>query len=536
MGQLVPADFPMEQLANDAERNVVGALVEQLYDSWLIVPDLGMRSETRDHETDIVLVHPDMGVLIIEVKGHRVGIREGMWIGNEGTALDPQPLKQAQDNSHQLKRRIRREVEGLEHLDIGIGLAFPNTKAIDGQLTMDIADDQILLASDLLDANDAVERMAHLGPWRNQALTPAQIEGIIGLIRPDADFVWDPDARTKATKQRLDELCDAQITALGSLAQNRRVFVRGGAGTGKTRLGMMWARRAWAEDDRVLLTCFNDPLAQSLRDEFGFIDDDRLVVGAFLRMVLELPGMPELEVPSDANAVWWDTVATGHFIKYWPQVDASFDTIIIDEAQDFSPAWIALLEALLDPEGRRRMLVLADEGQGIFERGFVFPQQGEGWTHAELGNNFRNALPIARVLRRGLGGAASPASSPEGLGVTWHAAGDVELLAELVQVELDRILDDEGRNASGVCVATFRSAVRDHLRGKLDLVSWENRGGGAVLCENVHRLKGLEFDTMILAAIDDVEDVAVLYVGVSRAVSELVLLGPPELADRLGLA
>ena len=92
MGQLVPADFPMEQLANDAERNVVGALVEQLYDSWLIVPDLGMRSETRDHETDIVLVHPDMGVLIIEVKGHRVGIREGMWIGNEGTALDPQPL------------------------------------------------------------------------------------------------------------------------------------------------------------------------------------------------------------------------------------------------------------------------------------------------------------------------------------------------------------------------------------------------------------------------------------------------------------
>jgi DNA helicase IV len=119
--------------------------------------------------------------------------------------------------------------------------------------------------------------------------------------------------------------------------------------------------------------------------------------------------------------------------------------------------------------------------------------------------------------------------------VNWHAAGDVDLLAELVQVELDRILDDEGRDASGVCVATFRSAVRDHLREKLDLVSWENRGDGAVLCENVHRLKGLEFDTMILAAIDDVDDVAVLYVGVSRAVSELVVLGPPELADRLGL-
>ncbi len=52
---------------------------------------------------------------------------------------------------------------------------------------------------------------------------------------------------------------------------------------------------------------------------------------------------------------------------------------------------------------------------------------------------------------------------------------------------------------------------------------------------DVHRLKGLEFDTVILTATKDCEDEALLYVGVSRAVSELIVVGPRDFADRLGL-
>jgi DNA helicase IV len=77
--------------------------------------------------------------------------------------------------------------------------------------------------------------------------------------------------------------------------------------------------------------------------------------------------------------------------------------------------------------------------------------------------------------------------------------------------------------------------VRDHLRSDLDLSCWEDRVGGGVLCENVHRLKGLEFDTVILATPDDEGDLTKLYVGVSRAVSELIVIGPEPLATRFGL-
>lgn len=537
MGRIIPADFPMDQLANDAERTVVSSFITGLYSNWLIIPSVGMRDEQGPHETDIVLVHPDMGVVLVEVKGHRVSIREGIWHGQERTPLNPQPIKQALDNSKRLERLIRKNVEGLERLEVVFGLAFPNTREINGDLTPDINPAQVLLAADLLDPDDPIERLAHTRTAWNRALTATQIEGIVALLRPDAEFRWDAEARTTATRTALQQLCDAQISSMVSLSRNRRVLVRGGAGTGKTHLGVRWAQQAWRENDRVLLTCYNDPLADWLTESIGFDADESLTIGPFIRTVLSMPGMPELVIPPDAPQHWWETEALGHLVRHWPLISARFDTIIIDEAQDFSPAWIALLQALLDPDGRRRVLVLADEGQGIYERGFVFPEADDGWVQVELASNFRNARPIARLLRNHLGGAPAPLQSPEGLGVVWIEANDIDAVEDAVDRELERIVENEGRSSASVCVGTVRSKVRDHLRTALHLVRWEDRERGAVLCENVHRLKGLEFDTVILAATGDIkpDEEALLYVGVSRAVSELIVVGPRAFADRLGL-
>lgn len=525
----------MDQLANDAERVVVDALVDGLFDSWFVIPDVGMHSHDRDRQTDIVLLHHDMGVVLLETKGHRMSIRGGQWLGQEGTPLTPQPMAQAKDNAYTLRNRIRR-LPGLEQIFVEYGIVLPNTRAIDGQLPMEVHDAQVLLSADLASGvavNDAVETLA-LHRWHTTVLTPEQMAGIVGLLRPDVEFRWDPEARGSATRARLDELCDAQVGVLAPLLQNRRVVVRGGAGTGKTRLAATWARKAWHEQDRVLVTCFNEPLAAQLRTELP--DDEDMTVGAFLRLALEFPGMPPLAVPDGAGAQWWDTVATGHLHKYWPLIGVAYDTIIVDEGQDFSPAWLAQLTALLDPEGRRRMLLLADEGQGIHERGFAFPDPEDGWVRAELVNNFRNARPIARILRQKLGGAPAPAASPEGLGVHWRPVTDVDGAVGAVAAEIERIVEQEGRSPSGVCVSTFHTALRDELRTALGLVAWEDRDGESIVCENVHRLKGLEFDTVILVSPDDEDDITILYVGVSRAISELILIAPPALAARLGLS
>ena len=42
MGILIPQNFPMESLVNDAERLVVSTLVDRLTDGWYVIPDVGI--------------------------------------------------------------------------------------------------------------------------------------------------------------------------------------------------------------------------------------------------------------------------------------------------------------------------------------------------------------------------------------------------------------------------------------------------------------------------------------------------------------
>ena len=70
MGRLVPEDFDVAGLENEAERRVVSACASALSDGWFVLPNVVIKAATRDHELDVVLVHREFGVLDLEVKGH----------------------------------------------------------------------------------------------------------------------------------------------------------------------------------------------------------------------------------------------------------------------------------------------------------------------------------------------------------------------------------------------------------------------------------------------------------------------------------
>ncbi len=400
-------------------------------------------------------------------------------------------------------------------------------------LPPDTAVVQLLLAGSLDDPQEAIEALVS-DRRGGQALSAAAVETIVATLRPDVELTYDPDARARAVRERLDELCANQVAALETLDANRRAYVAGRAGTGKTRLAMGWARRAFVNDERVLLTCYNDPLAAGMAAQLP--DDERLVIGGFLRVALTLDGMPPLPIPELADHDWWTITAVDHLHQHWPQVTERFDTIVVDEGQDFSPAWMDLLEALLDPDGSRRLLVVADDAQELYDRGFVAPLADDGWAVAELVNNCRNVHEIARLLRRHLDGARAPMIGPSALGVQWLPTDDLRAVIDVVNARLVDLLETDERDPAGVVVATCTTSVRDALRAELSLVPWEDRRIGHVACENVHRIKGLEADCVLLASpTAEVAD-ALLYVGISRAVSQLVLVGPAALAARVGLA
>jgi len=51
----------------------------------------------------------------------------------------------------------------------------------------------------------------------------------------------------------------------------------------------------------------------------------------------------------------------------------------------------------------------------------------------------------------------------------------------------------------------------------------------------VHRTKGLERTAVILVDMSGEPDTTLLYIGASRAVSSLTLVGPPQLAHAAGV-
>jgi hypothetical protein len=195
--------------------------------------------------------------------------------------------------------------------------------------------------------------------------------------------------------------------------------------------------------------------------------------------------------------------------------------------------WIELLTRVLDPNGPRRMLLLADQSQEVYERGFTLPESDDGWTRCELAANCRNTFDIASLLRRRFGGAVAPVGGPESEDVRWVQASDLDGAVDAVGDALDA-LEDRDHAASTMLVATFTRSVRDRLREVHSFVRWEDSDPMAILCETVHRVKGLEFDHVILVVHDDEVRDELLYVGLSRAVMRVTIIGPPAIEARLG--
>ena len=117
----------------------------------------------------------------------------------------------------------------------------------------------------------------------------------------------------------------------------------------------------------------------------------------------------------------------------------------------------------------------------------------------------------------------------------WREAADDDAAIELVGEEIDHI-EAEGYE-------TPARARRDHVapvtrpprETSMGFSSWEQRDEHSIVCETVHRVKGLEFDFVVLVAAEDVTDL-LLYVGLSRAVVGFSLVAPAAVAARLGIA
>lgn len=350
---------------------------------------------------------------------------------------------------------------------------------------------------------------------------------------PSANFVWDPEARRRYSNEAISRISDEQIRALRSLIINDRVLVSGVAGSGKTRLAIGWAHEAARSGLNTFLTCYNDPLGRYLQSISS--DIPTLTVGPFLRTVSKFPGIPPLIEPIDKDERdhFWNVEMINHLHEYADQSEIKFDTIVLDERQDFNDEWMDIIEKLL-ADDYSKILCVADPNQDLYERGFFMPEGGSPWALAELRLNCRNTREIATFVRQ-FGGGPSASASPEGEPIKFIPVVDSASLMEAVLAELRIAMNAEGLNEKDIVIITGTPAERDLFynmaSGEFAFGKWEDRTDALIACETAKRAKGIEANFVILATLNQDIRNNEMYVGASRAVSNLVIVGPESFTE-----
>jgi hypothetical protein len=311
-----------------------------------------------------------------------------------------------------------------------------------------------------------------------------------------------------------------------------RLRVIGTAGSGKTQLALAVLRDAAAQGRRALYACFNRPLADHLARlapqgaeaaSYHLLCDRRLraagesidyrASGAFERLEERFAALP---VPPGER----------------------FDELVIDEGQDFQPAWKDALLRWLRPDGR--VWWLEDPMQRLYDRP---PVELPGFVTLRADTNYRSPREVLDTLNRLL--QPQPpveAGSPVGGGeVEFLTYADAGSLLAATRRAISRALQSGFRIADTVLV-TFSGRERSALRhfdrlGAHRLKSWQGRydllgqpefSDGDLLVETVYRFKGQSAPCVILTEVDfeALDELArrKLFVGFTRASMKLLVV------------
>ena len=315
--------------------------------------------------------------------------------------------------------------------------------------------------------------------------------------------------------------------AARALPKEGQHLIIGGPGTGKSVVALLRARRHRDDRDDYRFLVFNHLLDRASGQLFGNGLVSRTWIGWFRSVFRDVTGESvPLEEPNDSGFRGIDWAGVDAIVQALPKVDAPQQRpfLVIDEGQDMPPEFYGALADL----GFERFFVVADQNQQITEgnssRKEIRVSLGIGADEVvELRTNYRNHYCVARLAREFYTG--DPASPPPEL--PGPTAGTVPILYRYDERSLDsvvggilRLADRDPCKLIGVIApknqvreryvrALRTTKVRlDNARPTIRTFHMGDRGEvafdqGGILVINAQACKGLEFDTVVLADIDE---------------------------------
>lgn len=565
MARMHPQWLPTSVKSN-AERKLFTVLQNHLPDEYTVIWSIDWTTSrpsaygggVQESEVDFLMVHPEKGILVLEVKGGGVGYdgTRHEWYtinaSNERHVLHD-PFDQGRNSAHTLRRELTQRIPQAWLRAACLQSIFGYAVVAPDIYKDRLADRPTRPNEIVLDRRDvqpttiltSIENTYRF--WTRTSTQPLgqhAVEAIIKIYAPSwyvrpllADVFEEEDAQLK-------QLTEQQFNVLDLLRWQKRVAIAGCAGSGKTFLAIEQAQRLARRGLKVLLTCYNRNLANWLREHLMTLAGRDMALGNievmnFHRIASRLCNQAGISLPEDEGRAFDEDFAHG-LIVACDTVEERYDAILADEGQDFADSWWDALLCLLRSADDGVFYVFYDDNQRIYGRYSAYPVPADHYypltincrtTHAiheEMMHYYSTSSIVGLPTCKGPEGRAI-----ERLAVVSTKASEQKTLLDL----LNRLTGEERIAIEDIVLLSPASSTTSRFRegtnlGKKYRLSWKMEGAytpNTLTCCSIFAFKGLEKTVVILAEPDKIQGYTereqLVYVALSRAKSHLIILG-----------
>lgn len=489
-----------------SEEKFFNACRDQLSDKYHVFFSVRWYSEEKgkriDSECDFLIFNPDYGFLCVECKGGK-----GIYVENEDNdetwfleefdedrKLRCSPYKQAEESMWFFKRYYEDELETAYPGIYGNAVVFPNF-VVSSPITIE---SPLALTIDAEDMGNLQTRIVEIFRYfnvksggRTSFMAPDAQKKFINLINKRVALSIAAGALIEDKERELAEINQIQDVVIDLLSHYPRAFIIGGAGTGKTWIGIKKIKRCISYGKRPLYLCYNQTLAERVQVHIESSDVD---VYSIDELALTLLGDSVNDAPVINGCKEYSEL-----LGRLPALK-QYDLVIVDEAQDFTEDWAYFANLLVKDNGS--LYVFYDENQNVFARDFgdKFFIDGEPFV---LRYNIRNTSNIYQyTIDRTSLGTDTIVNQIEGVEPDERKLSRKQAVISFIDSIINKLVNREGVSPDKIIILSNRELVRSVLNdvyyvGGYPLLPLEKRYGNSIAFSTVEAFKGLESDIVI---------------------------------------
>ncbi|QYE99107.1 NERD domain-containing protein [Paraclostridium sordellii] len=484
----------------DSEKFFYNELKTKLSDDFSVFYSIrwfrNIKGEKETSECDFLIFHPNYGYITIEVKGGvRIEVQEDEWRILDSLSSDSyrilrrSPFKQAEESMYYFRDYYEENFAGFYKGTYGFAVALPfyNIKEDIG-----ISYPKFLII-DKDSLGNLEERIFEIfrywrGKYRNYLpFSYEQQVKFLKLLNKRISLSAAAGALIEIRQKELDKVNRVQDNYIEFISNYNKAFIIGGAGTGKTWIGIKKATKDFKKGKKVLIITPGKKLADYIKEQIEYIN-----------------------------------VEVRYFNELYNLEKGSYDTVIVDEGQDFDENQAEYIVDLLKDKNNSTLYVMHDENQKIYDVNFK-DKFNISYPPFVLNENIRNTSAIHNwcIKETGIGTEIKP-SIVEGVEPEVFKVTDIRYVVNKIENILNELIIKESISNKSIVVLgdeeIYKYIIDNHSTiGRYNIVKQNEVMEKDTVYFNVDiEYKGLESDVIIYIHTIKNKDIR-KYIGYSRS-------------------